>query len=764
MIKYDLHLLGWHAFQQLCLNICGEILGQTVTSFLDSNDAGKDGGFSGVWKQKDGEDLKGNFIIQCKFTNRRDHNLTMSELADEFEKIETLINNGECDCYLLMTNSGISGRFESAFKKKLIGLGVKSFRIFGSDWIFNQITGSKRLRMFVPRVYGLGDLSQILDERAYAQSKQLLASMREDLAKIVITSAYHKAAKALSDHGFVLIIGEAAAGKTTIASMLAMAAVDQWGLSTIKLDNAEQLSIHWNPEDANQFYWIDDAFGMTQYESNLVSNWNHKLVQVRSMLKQGIKIVMTSRDYIYRRARADLKGEAFPLFNESQVVIDVHKLQQEEKEQILYNHLKLGTQPLSFIKEVKPFLSAMAAHKRFIPETARRLADPAFTKGLYLWESTLLAFVDKQESHLKDLIRHLDLHSKGALALIYMNNGQLGSPIVLETSGVSALSRLGSDIGNCILALDAMKDSLVQFTMIDDNAVWRFKHPTISDAYTAIISKSPEQLEIYLQGTAMDKVLDQVTCGNVELEKAVIVPIKLFPLIINRIGSFKASSEYKSSYLSQWGAKRKVLTFLSRRCSREFLAQYLANSPELYEQLIKPSMSFYYSAEIDLMIRLADEKLLPEEYRKQFTDYIGEYTVTGEDLYLLKNEQLQALFTDEELFVIKEKVKLELLPNIDSLREKRQSAFRSYNNDTSEEHMEDFLDKMNILLDEYETETPLLKVVEVTIDKAKEWVEENNADLREALPDRVLDTSDAPVTTTTTRSIFDDIDQRVTLS
>ena len=32
---------------------------------------------------------------------------------------------------------------------------------------------SKRLRMLVPRVYGLGDLSQILDDRAYKQAKVL---------------------------------------------------------------------------------------------------------------------------------------------------------------------------------------------------------------------------------------------------------------------------------------------------------------------------------------------------------------------------------------------------------------------------------------------------------------------------------------------------------------------------------------------------------------------------------------------------------------
>src|SRR5687768_18016571 len=45
------------------------------------------------------------------------------------------------------------------------------FRSFGSTWISEQIRESKRLRMLLPRVYGLGDLSQILDERAYLQAR-----------------------------------------------------------------------------------------------------------------------------------------------------------------------------------------------------------------------------------------------------------------------------------------------------------------------------------------------------------------------------------------------------------------------------------------------------------------------------------------------------------------------------------------------------------------------------------------------------------------
>ena len=98
---YNLHNLGWHSFQQLCLTIARETFGQTVESFLDSSDAGKDGAFSGTWTPSQGEALSGRFVIQCKFTSRRDKNLTVSDLTDEVGKATRLVKEGQCDCYLL---------------------------------------------------------------------------------------------------------------------------------------------------------------------------------------------------------------------------------------------------------------------------------------------------------------------------------------------------------------------------------------------------------------------------------------------------------------------------------------------------------------------------------------------------------------------------------------------------------------------------------------------------------------------------------------
>jgi len=755
---YDLHKLGWHSFQQLCLSITREILGQTVESFLDTHDGGQDGAFSGIWKTEGMEDLTGRFVIQCKFTSKKDAKFTEGDLTEEFKKVDELVRDGLCDSYILLTNAGISGVAAKTIEKKLKILGVKGLRIHGLTWICQQIHESNRLRMMVPRVYGLGDLSQILDERAYKQAERLLASMRDDLSKIVITEAYNKAAAALNKHGFVLLVGEPAAGKTTIASMLAMAALDQWDSYTLKLDSPEQVVDRWNPDFNSQFFWVDDCFGVTQYEKELVQGWNHKFPQIKTMLGEGKKIVMTTRNYIYKRARNDLKTTAFPLLNESQVVIDVHNLTKIEKQQILYNHLKLGNQSLEFIKSIKPFLNHIADHPRFIPEMARRLSDPVFTKNLYVGEYYLNQFIIKQESFLQDVLLGLDIHSKAALALIYMNSGNLKSPIELEESEIKSINRLGSDIGECITALQAMDGSLVQFTMSEDLSSWRFKHPTIGDAYSASLVESPELLGIYIQGAPVEMLVEQITCGDVGLEKAVIVPKNLFESVMGRLTQFKSSDKYKTGYYSTWNAKRVLYNFLSRRCSAAFLKLYIAKNLGLLDKISKPGLYLRYSEEVDLAVKLHKVKLLPEKNRIEFIETIINYAISGEDLYGLDSDYVRTIFTNSEFEVFKQRVRDELVPKLGDVRRNWESDFGS-SEENADEYMERYKEMLNTVIGIYETDEDVVKKVELEANRLEDWVSENLRSENIGRSDRKLDEV-VTTTTTTTRNIFDDIDER----
>jgi energy-coupling factor transporter ATP-binding protein EcfA2 len=681
--------------------------------------------------------------------------LKASDLSDEVEKAKKLVAQGLCESYVLMTNAGLSGAGAGRIKTLFKSFGVNHLAIFGSTWISQQILESKRLRMLVPRVYGLGDLSQILDERAYVQARTILESMREDLAKVVVTGAYCRAVDAINKHSFVLLIGEPAAGKTTIASLLAMAALDQWNASTLKLDDPSKVAEHWNPDEPSQFFWLDDAFGVTQYEDFLVHGWNHILPQIRPMLRKGAKIVMTSRDYIYNRARKDLKESAFPLLKESQVVIDVHDLSGDERRQILYNHIKLGKQPRSFRTEIKPYLERIASHPRFIPETARRLADPLFTRDLFIDEYYLGQFVEKREQFLNEVLQGLDTDSKAALALIYMRNGRLESPIELQPSETQALGRLGSDLGGCVAALDALNGSLVLLSHVSGQSYWRFKHPTIGDAYATILVQSPEHLGIFIQGSAPERLVDQVTCGDVGIEKAIVVPRSIFAQMLGKLCELSQSKSYKSAWLSTFGARRDLQDFLARRCSKEFLSLYVQQNPGVLDQVSKPGLFLDSVPEVRLAKRLHEFGLLPEEERKRFVETVSDYALEGQDANALDDEGIRSLFTVDESEELLRRVRTELLPRLGDVRREWQSNRPP--GEPAEEYIQQLLEFFQCLKERFGDDESAAKLIDHEINQTNEWIGENTPDEPERSPRKLgrVEVSEKPLTT---RSIFDDID------
>ena len=174
--------------------------------------------------------------------------------------------------------------------------------MLGQEAVTRYIVENKRLRMLVPRVYGLGDLSQILDRARLPRSARKSGDLTGELIKFVITHAFRKSVHALNKHSFVLL-GEPACGKSTIASALALAAADRWGCQVVKVrDAAHSRREHWNPDEPEQFFWVDDALGQTQYERDRALAWNREFSHLETALKLGARVVITSRDYIYREA------------------------------------------------------------------------------------------------------------------------------------------------------------------------------------------------------------------------------------------------------------------------------------------------------------------------------------------------------------------------------------------------------------------------------------------------------------------------------
>ena len=752
---YNLHLLGWHSFQRLCHTITGKILGQTVESFLDTHDGGRDGAFSGKWSSAGQDDLFGQFVIQCKFTSKACAVLKASSLTDEIKKAGSLVTQDLCDSYVLMTSAGTTGTENSKIKSLFRAVGVKNILILDSTWINRQIAENKELRILVPRVYGLGDLSEILDERAYTQARAILETMKEDLAKVIITDAYKRAVEAINEHSFVLLIGEPAAGKTTIASLLAMAALDQWGASLLKLERPSRVTEHWNPNESEQFFWLDDAFGVTQYEKTLVDQWNHIFPQIQAMLRRGAKIVMTSRDYIYNRARNDLKGSAFPLLNESQVVVDVHELSIDERRQILYNHVKLGNQDLTFRSKIKPYLEIVASHERFIPEIARRLADRFFTENLSIERYTISQFVEKREQLLREVLCGLDVDSRAALALIFLRGGRLESPIDVDPLELEALERLNSDLGRCIAALESLRGSLVVLSRESEVPYWQFKHPTIGDAYASILAESPEHLGTFIHGSRAERLVVQITCGDLGMENAVIVPKSLYPQVLAKVMGMRSRNYPISAVLSTATRISLVHRFLAYRCSKEFLKIYLQDCPGLPDEVSEPGLYLHAVSEVDIAKRLHEFGLLPEGRRRKFVETVSNYALEGQDAGAISDMGIRCLFTEGEFDELLARIETELLPRLDEVR--NEWEYNYHPSEDPEDYMRQWLDFLECLQEVFGYNEDLFLVVENEMSRTADWIQVNSTDEPIVTP-RQLETVGSVVGLQSKRSIFDDID------
>lgn len=462
-ISFDLHVLGWKAFEDLAGCIFRDILGQTVQVFADGVDGGRDAAFFGTWTPKSASELfSGSFCVQCKHTSKPSKNLAITTVDEELHKVTRLASAGLCDNYFLVTNHALPAGVAEDAEKRIVASGAKMARIFGSEWIVKIITENPRLRRLVPRLYGLGDLTQIITHQAYRQAREVLDSIAPDLACFVPTGAYRQCAHALREHGFVLLLGEPASGKTMIANLMALSTADEWNLQTLMVSSPADFSKLWNPDDPGQFLWVDDAFGATQYDANRVNEWNQLLPKLKAAIKSGARVVFTSRDYIFSAAKRDLKISAFELFDDSRVVIQVEKLTDVERQMILYGHLKAGSQPLKFKTEVKSFLEDAAQVPKFLPEIARRFGNPKFTAQIYPTKEGVINFFEKPVKVLFDVVSCLAAAEKAAIGLVFISGGKLPIPVSADQHVAGTLDLLGVTLGEVKAALVSLDDSLLK--------------------------------------------------------------------------------------------------------------------------------------------------------------------------------------------------------------------------------------------------------------------------------------------------------------
>lgn len=666
-LSYDLHKLGWRAFQDLSAVVLQAALGQTFHTFADSNDGGRDGAFYGGWLTASVDEYAAlpqglanaaAVVAQCKFSASGVGTLPPSDLKDELAKVERLHAKGLCDAYILMTNLRVSGQTETWLREELAQRGVAQAMILDGKWICQQISVRPALRRYVPRIYGLGDLSQILDERRLEQAKVLLANLGQDLATFVPTAAYRQAADALADHGFTILLGAPAAGKSTIAATLSAAALDEWGCGVRRVDSPAELIEAWNPHEPDQLFWVDDAFGAIRHDQQLTDQWSRRLDQVMTAVKHGAKIILTSRDYIYRQARVHLKEYAYPLLREQAVVVDVAQLSGEERRQILYNHLRAGDQPADALEQWRPYLPSVAASAAFQPEVARRLGRRAFT-GAIAHGHQLLNYVERPVDVLKDVLTQLEPAARAALACVYLSGDGLSTPVRFSDQHAETITLLGATAPDVMQAFGHLNETVLSpVADMHGDVKWRFRHPTIREGFAAVIADDPNAVHILVNGLTDEELVRQLDCGGTEAGTLVTIPASLYPSVAARVSLAPALAG------DPW--HNTLAPFLTRRCSDEFLKLWASLNADDLPRLLDFEYQMGVSWRPTVLARLQAAGALPADLRERGVELLERKALEDFDGAWL-SANIVGLFMPSEKQALLDRFVDDVLPRIDDV-------------------------------------------------------------------------------------------------
>ena len=694
-VDYQLHTIGWIAFQELSLTVCAEVFEQPIEAFNLTKDGGRDGAFVARGLTAKHGLIDGSVTLQCKHFSDSDASLTLGIVEDELEKAAILRARGLADNYILMSNGWVSGEQHARISTAFRAVGIQSVHVFDANWLTGEIRKSAHLRRLVPRVYGLGDLGYILDERATEQTRKVLLSIQHDLKTFVQTEAYYKSAKALEQYNFCMLTGEPASGKSVIAATLAMSAYDSDKMQTLKIKSADDFLLHWNPEDPRQFFWVDDVFGATQYQRGYSDEWSKVFKELGAALLQKAKVVFTSRDYIFGAAMRNIALSHFPLLRNANVVIDVKGIGPRERVQILYNHVKFGDQPKTFKTAIKPFLMAAATSDAFVPEVARRLGTELFTTSLQTAAEGVIHFVERRGEYLIETLQKLDRPTLNALLVIFMNGSAIEVPLDPASMALSdSLGVVDMSLPDLREQLETLNGSLVQVVPLKHVSSWTFRHPTIRDALSEIVASNPELIDVYLRGTATPELLEEVRCQGIVLVGArVILPRNRYDDFIERLNRLSLE---------------QIVTFLTERADASFLHTFMGHRPRFADEICD---QFDYDPSViaPLLARLIELDLLDTASRATFVQAVEANSIETPSAAFLTDDHIGKILTASEREGIVVRIRDEVLPSLDRVIERWEEEFSA--GEDPEQHFEPLIETLNIFENQFHGESRSVELI-----------------------------------------------------
>lgn len=370
-----------------------------------------------------------------------------------------------------------------------------------------------------------------------------------------------------------------------------------------------------------------------------------------------------------------------------------------------------------------------------------------FTKNVKPVRADVLAFADKPEEFLKDVIRTLGIDDRSALAVIFMRGGELESPVALAEDEEHAVELLGGNISGIRRSLNSLNESMVVRVAGEGCIVWKYKHPTIRDAFASLVAEDPELLDIYLAGMPVFALFQEVSCGILGIDGVrVNVPTSRYQLVIDR---------FKSIDVSRHQDRRHLHYFLAFRCNRDFLEMFLESNAKFIDNLYVYSY-LYAISDMDVLVKLNAVDLLAEEKRLYVVERIKQLAIDTPDSGFLK-DGIASIFKEGEREEILQEVLVRLIPRLSD----RVAEFRE--GWDGKEDPETTFSELTSALKDYRKQFSEDEDAVRAFDDALDMIQSNMAEMysdRAVEPDfpGVYSSNDSQIQGSD-RSVFDDVDQ-----
>jgi hypothetical protein len=633
------------------MQIMRVVLGETCTRFRPGVDGGRDGWFQGVAANYlvSQTNLSGAFVIQCKHTSSVHAPLDVADLKKEIEKIRVIAGTHPCH-YLLMTNRQVTAQAEEKIRTAIEALpGVGRCLVLAETWIEDTIDAHPPLLRMVPRLYGIGDLSQIVSFVLQEQTRAVLEDLAVPLRTFVPTDSYRRAEKALHEQRFVVLVGPPASGKSAIAANLCLVNLAQHAdVRVLRIEQADQFKSTWSPADANTIYWVDDVFGETTLDEDRLREWSAALDKVEAARKRGARIIFCTRDYILAAAARRLKRSKADFISDARVRVEVTALSTDEREGILYNHIKDGDITKDQKRSLKKHLPMLARLQSFSPELARRLGNKRFHRALRYEPSELQAFFDKPVQHFRDVIHGLSYSEMAALSACLHSGNALADPVADGAVADAVLQAYGVSIHAVRDSLDALEGSLVKRVRQTTSQTWQLHHPSMIEALQEELAGRSAQLALYLQSANLHAVLrDTTTEVPAPGSRLLFVPDAAYEHLLPRLLAANAKTI------------DGIASYLAERASSNLLHAIDSANPTLLDRAlsVEPEPEGADAA-ANLAVRLHRDSALFGEHRRRL---VGDVLCKGAETYgwcgFLDIEGLNAALPDLERTFIQDELK-----------------------------------------------------------------------------------------------------------